>query len=600
MDIYEALKKIIIVKPRSLQSSLFLDDVRKELDSDNDIIIWDLLKNISSVKIKTTIDSASIHPKMVFEGKRTFSVEDLSKDDFEILNELTFDKIPLNLRAKIADILWIYQKKYPMAKIAAKSYYELFVFWFSEEKWEGTLDMIKRAICISTQINDNEIFEKSCDYIFNKLIIIDGKDDDFLSLRLLDILFFHKDKDFKDLQIYIYIAKNIIDYHYEDVSKVEQASSIIRKCYIKLNKQNEAKNTNIYLANYYVEHADKIIDMNIQEVMRHKHYLQQAVLLYRNNGSVDKAKETHRKLISVQKKIPKMIVPISTEIDVSELHKIIDLNFKDLSIEESIIRLTQMITLYKKDEMKNKVIEEYKNYSFSHLFKENIIDASGQTIFTLLPLDITNIEANEELLNLHINQKILKDGEIAGDICIKYALYRIRQNYNVKREDIEFLIKNNPIIPEGRKRIFCSAIYMILCGQYYEGIHILAPQVENLFICIAKEVGGLTVTLESDGSSKEKVLSSIFDLPELVDCYDNDILYLFKALLNEQSGANIRNEIAHGIVNEDRASSGVYLYFAIAVMKLLSFTSPECYIVLKKSKNLKNFIKPSNDDLKIK
>lgn len=204
MDIYEALKKIIIVKPRSLQSSLFLDDVRKELDSDNDIIIWDLLKNISSVKIKTTIDSASIHPKMFFEGKRTFSVEDLSKDDFEILNELTFDKIPLNLRAKIADILWIYQKKYPMAKIAAKSYYELFVFWFSEEKWEGTLDMIKRAICISTQINDNEIFEKSCDYIFNKLIIIDGKDDDFLSLRLLDILFFHKDKDFKDLQIYIY------------------------------------------------------------------------------------------------------------------------------------------------------------------------------------------------------------------------------------------------------------------------------------------------------------------------------------------------------------------------------------------------------------
>lgn len=127
-------------------------------------------------------------------------------------------------------------------------------------------------------------------------------------------------------------------------------------------------------------------------------------------------------------------------------------------------------------------------------------------------------------MNLRINQKILKDGEIAGDICIKYALYRIRQNYNLKREDIEFLIKNNPIIPEGRERIFCSAI--ILCGQYYEGIYILAPQVENLFRCIAKEVGELTVTLESDGLSKENVLSSIFDLPELADCYDNDILYL--------------------------------------------------------------------------
>ncbi len=101
---------------------------------------------------------------------------------------------------------------------------------------------------------------------------------------------------------------------------------------------------------------------------------------------------------------------------------------------------------------------------------------------------------------------------------------------------------------------------MVLQGQYYEAVHILAPQVENLFRNIAKNVGGITVTLENDGSSKEKVLSSIFDLPELLDCYDNDILYLFKALLNEQSGANIRNEVAHGIVSEASASSGVYSF----------------------------------------
>lgn len=59
-------------------------------------------------------------------------------------------------------------------------------------------------------------------------------------------------------------------------------------------------------------------------------------------------------------------------------------------------------------------------------------------------------------------------------------------------------------------------------------MHILAPQVENLFRNIAKEVGGLTITLDNDGASKEKVLKSIFDLPELLDCYDNDILFLLK------------------------------------------------------------------------
>ena len=75
------------------------------------------------------------------------------------------------------------------------------------------------------------------------------------------------------------------------------------------------------------------------------------------------------------------------------------------------------------------------------------------------------------------------------------------------------------------------------------------------------EVGGLTVTLKDDGSSMEKVLSSILSLPELLDCYDNDILFTFRGLLNEQAGANIRNEIAHGIISVYACSTGVCLYF---------------------------------------
>lgn len=93
---------------------------------------------------------------------------------------------------------------------------------------------------------------------------------------------------------------------------------------------------------------------------------------------------------------------------------------------------------------------------------------------------------------------------------------------------LEILVKDNPIIPAGRERIFQSAVNMFLIGEYYEAMHILAPQVENLFRNIAREVGGLTVTLENDGSFMEKVLSSIFDLPELLDCYDNDIIFTFK------------------------------------------------------------------------
>lgn len=175
----------------------------------------------------------------------------------------------------------------------------------------------------------------------------------------------------------------------------------------------------------------------------------------------------------------------------------------------------------------------------------------------------------------------------------------IRDKFAIDKSMVEFLVKDNPIIPNGRERIFQSGIYMFLNGDYYEALHILAPQVENLFRNIAREVGGVTVTLEKDGSSMEKVLSSILSLPELVDCYDNDILFTFRGLLNEQAGANIRNEIAHGIISEYACSTGVCLYFGVAVIKLLSLTSAPCYQILKNSEKLKHFKVPREDALKV-
>ena len=69
--------------------------------------------------------------------------------------------------------------------------------------------------------------------------------------------------------------------------------------------------------------------------------------------------------------------------------------------------------------------------------------------------------------------------------------------------------------------------------------------------------------------------------------YDNDILFTFKGLLNEQAGANIRNEVAHGLLEESDAGSGMCLFFDAAVIKLLLLTAPEAYSIYKSSERLK-------------
>ncbi len=596
VNIYELLNRIIVNKRYSLSPNLFIEADRTEL-SEEERSIFDLLKNIVSLRTKIHNDGIEFHPMFVMaDGSRTFSIEDISEDDYLILHSLKLEKMPLILRALIADILWTNKKEFSAAKIAANAYWKLFMLWYTDEDNVGTIDMIRRAVCISVQTKQttlyNEIQEWFNEFIDTKAASAEG----FFSLKIMELFF--KQKNF-DVFIILKVLDDLIDGNSDNIAKVEQAYKLKTECLFKLKRKEDAIKNNNLLADYYLEFAEKIFKKDIQGALKAVNFYQKGIMQYRNNGESDKADAAHKRLVEIQKEIPKIMVPFSVELDIKGVIDNLKANMEGLSFEECVIRLTQMFVFEKQEDIKKRVIEEFKDNPISHLFGKSLINAQGQTVLALHPLDIHDPEKDPKLMELHMYQNALEKQKVAGDIWVKNALIIIRDKFVIDKSMVEFLVKDNPIIPDGRERIFQSGLYMFLNGDYYEALHILAPQVENLFRNIAREVGGLTVTLEKDGSSMEKVLSSILSLPELVDCYDNDILFTFRGLLNEQAGANIRNEIAHGIISEYACSTGVCLYFGVAVIKLLSLTSASCYQILKNSEKLKHFEMPRKDALKV-
>ena len=596
VNIYELLNRSIVNKRYSLSPNLFIEADRIEL-SEEEKSIFDLLKNIVSLGTKIHDDGIEFHPMFVMaDGSRTFSIEDISEDDYLILHSLELDKMPLILRALIADILWTNKKEFSAAKTAADAYWKLFMLWYTDEDNVGTIDMIRRAVCISVQTKQttlyNEIQEWFNEFIDTKAASAEG----FFSLKIMELFF--KQKNF-DVFIILKVLDDLIDGNSDNIAKVEQAYKLKTECLFKLKRKEDAIKNNNLLADYYLEFAEKIFKKDIQGALKAVNFYQKGIMLYRNNGESDKADAAHKRLVEIQKEIPKIMVPFSVELDIKGVIDNLKANMEGLSFEECVIRLTQMFVFEKQEDIKKRVIEEFKDNPISHLFGKSLINAQGQTVLALHPLDIHDPEKDPKLMELHMYQNALEKQKVAGDIWVKNALIIIRDKFVIDKSMVGFLVKDNPIIPDGRERIFQSGLYMFLNGDYYEALHILAPQVENLFRNIAREVGGLTVTLEKDGSSMEKVLSSILSLPELVDCYDNDILFTFRGLLNEQAGANIRNEIAHGIISEYACSTGVCLYFGVAVIKLLSLTSASCYQILKNSEKLKHFEMPRKDALKV-
>lgn len=590
MTAYEALNQIETKSFLLFGTDAFQHDII--LDTENDKQIYSLIKNMCSLHAKISVKDIVFQPSIELFGKRSFGIQDMSEDDFVLLETLDLSLLPVNIRARVADLLWTEKKIYDKALVAIDSYIALFNLLFSDDDWLESLDMIRRALSISTQIKQREKHDDACQMLYNHILRINGTGDTFLSLHLIEIVIGEK---YGDTNTLIAILNGIVQNSDSDVRKVEIAFDLLRECFKWKKDSPGICSTNVALAHYYEKKASELTSDDFRSLVIAEGYLKKAVFLYRSNKETEQAEKIQKRIVQLQGRIPKTMGAFQRSYDVSNLYEYMVECFEGLSFQEALLRLTQFTTFRKKEDVKKAVLNELKEYPLSHLFKKTFTNSTGQTVLTLAPLDMHDPEKNQELLTAHIHQQFLKYENIEGDLYLRRALGIIRDRYDFQPNDLDCLILDNPIIPQGRERIFRSAIYMALNGQEYEAIHILSSQMENLFRNLARELGALTVTLENDGTSKEKLLTSVFDLPELIDAYDNDILFLFKGLLNEQAGANIRNNVAHGLLTEPSAKSGACIYFICAVIRLLSYTSSECINLFISSSKIRDLKPPSKD-----
>ena len=591
MNIYELLNELISNQNKRLSKYMFTEELKDKLETELDRKIFEIVKNICSLGVDISMTKISFLPLAVIGNKRSFSIEDFSEDDYSLLESLDLERLPLRLQVRIADILWTEKRIRKNAIVASNGYLELFNLSLNQEEWFSAIGFIKRAISISLQVKCEEISNKAFEMILSKTFEI-SRYNVICTLRLLKIIIFHKNNNFNEIiNIINYIIKNSND----SILNIEKAYALKYDLCVAYKKSDLAKKARLELADLYVNYADNEIKNDVSSVMTAENCLKKAVCIYNNYKEKTKAESVHRKLLIVQKEILKFIKPVSTTIDMSTAIDYIEKNFSNMSFEESILRLVQLTKMYTKEEIRKDILKNHSEFCLKNLLYNEIINKYGQTVIEIPPLSLDNPEADEKLMDLHINRKLVDLGELEGNLFIRYIVHKIHTSFEFKLDELDFLVSNNCIIPEGREKIFKSAVFMIFNEQYYEAIHILAPQIENLFRELARKVGAITSTIENDGSSREKVLSSIFDLPELVDCYDNDILFLFKSLMNEISGANIRNKVAHGLISEEEASSGIYLYFFAVTIKLLSYNSKETYKILKTNSRLQEF-----DDVEFK
>ena len=144
MTAYEALNQIKTKSFVLFGTNAFQHNI--VLDTENDKQIYDLVKNICDLHAKISVKDIEFQPSIELMRKRSFGLQDMTKDDFILLESLNLSLLPINIRARIADLLWTEKKIYNNALVAIDSYIDLFNLLFSDDDWLESLDMIRRAL----------------------------------------------------------------------------------------------------------------------------------------------------------------------------------------------------------------------------------------------------------------------------------------------------------------------------------------------------------------------------------------------------------------------------------------------------------------------
>lgn len=483
------------------------------------------------------------------------SIENIKDEHLEILKDWISDIFDNELKARIADILWIRKRDYLMAQTAIDAYLESAKTLEDSDKWLHFVDRLERAYRLACQANQRTKLDKVITYIEAILDQYNGEDSGFASAKLMGIL---QDCKKGDPLRYALLSKKAAqrseDEH--DFHKARAYWAITINWYYKSRDTDEEKKAKIALAETYVKQADDALNRrNSPSYSVASHFLSKAITAYRKIGGCrTRIDEIHQSLLDYQEKSTSELIPSTYQQDVTDFVNHIIGQVKGKSLYDALYTFAiQLIQPPRVSEIKKQVQEQEKESAFSNLFPFVSLNDKGQVVGT-----------NPSLEEKMFRHATFYQGFTAQAI-IEPVRYQINLEHYCKIQDFYPIVFDNPFIPTGREDIYAQGLYAGLTRNFLVSTHLLVPQIEDSIREILIQQGAITSGINDDGTQYRHNINTFFKdhKSKLQEIFGEDLVFDLEGLLTREGfGSNLRNAMAHGFIDTHGfyAASSVYLW----------------------------------------
>lgn len=557
--------------------SNYLNQVAKkmeDLERTNCSVTIKLLSQISSMSLVADSINKPFKPAYIDfkNGRRTFDLEDISKEHLVFFEKILVDIDNQYLSARLADILWLLltPRNSTYATIAIDAYTSREI---NAATWHRGLRLeIERALQLCFQIKDQErlsiIKEKlhkaqSADYpdskFFNLWIAelmdrlkIDRDIRDDIAERLFILAIKHKDnKDNMAANSYFEFAAK----KFKQLSNIgKEVECLIGKARCLENEADSKGMSSNLVANSFYEDALQAFRKIPKQ--------------YRESYEVEK------KIIEIQKKITSSGKAAIDEMSLLRIESTDISPLAESAINHvkgkqnsylSLLYLTGLALGPNLDQIIQQTKSSLSESFFSNIFSGRHLSDDGRLVAKTPPLKMEKITENEidcGDIERQIHQQFSIEMQITVEGMILPALHQICFEHRFTKELLVEICQASSLVPDDRVYLTGSALWLGFEREFGLAIHLLCPQFENIVRVKLKEAGAITSTVDKSGIETENGLSTIMKLPEAERIFGKNLSFEINAVFNNPLGFNARNLVAHGLLNDESASYSVASIYA--------------------------------------
>ena len=545
-------------------SSLFREKAeafQKEGD-EGGCLVFQFLKEICSLQPNYENNQHPYVPFARFEDKRSFAIEDLLESDLDLLRQILHEINDPELKARVADILWITKKDYKAAQEAVYAFIDSAKRLENIEEWIHSSSRIQRAMQIASALGrkkENALLLKKVipflEELFEKYLLTDKG---AFCCVLMEILLENKLEDFVRSDEYIKAAETLAlrtrGSHFE-----EHYWNVKAEWHSRRKEREEYKKARRLASETYIDKA-RLAASN-KSFMAAAEFMMQGINGLEKNGECKERLKVLKIEFAKYQESSSLSEMQSHVIGIEGAGDLIEHFVKLVTskpFREAVFSLAKFPLINSIIELEKNVRENAKANPLSQLANSYIVDKNGKYIAREPSILSDKPDEQKEAIEAQMFRDVRRSRNAVGACCINPCRERIWQEHQPSINDLDFLIKNNPFVPSNRELIFAKGLHAGFVGDWIVCAHLLIPQVENTIRCILEAHGVITTKLNADSKypQEESLLSRLLDKEELKNIFGETLIFELKGLLNEKFGSNLRNRMTHGLMDSDDFNSG--------------------------------------------